>query len=223
MSDEFFHLDRLGKVDEDTTFKLNLSNAHPSHAVQELSNAGIYKQIGHEEYDFIEEYFGEGLTAHGMAYLYPNFPLSREILTRFQGQLSPEAVVEILSQTQVPENWHIEIILELVRRSDYDNNISRFQSVFGANSMEDLENWMNLPNVKSNNGDVFYVVPDSFCEKDAGHLNYDADFDEMTDLAEHLIETAHSYWSGQSAEPAIPEVLLVPEVQVIEHVESLIQ
>jgi len=103
MGDVFFHLDRLGKVDEDTTFKLNLSNAHPSHAVQELSNSGIFEQIGHEEYDFIEEYFGEGLTAHGMTYLYPNFRLSREALTRFQRQLSLESVVEILSQTQAPE------------------------------------------------------------------------------------------------------------------------
>jgi len=82
---------------------------------------------------------------------------------------------------------------------------------------------MNLPNVEASSGDVFHVVAESSYEKDAGHLNYDADFDDITDLAEHLIETAHSYWSGESAEPAVPEVLLVPEVQVIEHVESLTQ
>lgn len=221
MEDGFFHLDRLGKVEVDTTFNLKLSNAHPSHAVQELSNFGIYEQIGHEEYDFIEEYFGGGLTAHGMAYLYPNFPISRKVLTRFQGGLSTESAVEILFKTQVPENWYIEIILELVRRSDYDMNVSRFQSVFGTMSRTDLKKWMDLPNVGATSGEIFLVRPESYYEKDAGHLNHDTEFDEITDLADHLIETAHSYWSGEPADTTIPEVLLVPEVRVIEHVESI--
>lgn len=221
MAETFLHLDRLGNVDENTVFELSFSNAHPAGPTHKLDGHGIYEDVGRDDYDFIEQYFEGGLTAHGKNYLYNVFNLSEEALKNPQQFLEPDTIFRLVDDPTVGNSWVKEIVFELVRRDSYPERPSRFQSVFGARNEEELRQWRTLPAVDADSGDLYRVTPEGHFIGDSSLLDLPEEYPNPFSLSEDLKHRANQYWSGNTTKEPVWEVLLEPAVEIDEFVKSL--
>lgn len=221
MTECFYHLDRLGELSEDSIFELSFTNAHPAGPTHKLDGHGIYENVGRDDYDTVEEYFPGGLSGHGKNYLYKLFEPSMHLLSNPQKGLDSKRIIELFQNQNLNNNWVKELVFDLVRRDVAKDELSRFQSVFGAGSMEDLESWMNLPSVNADSGDVYRVQTKSYSVRDATLLDLSGSYRDPVTMADDLKKQARRYWNGETSSNPVCEVLLEPEVEVVEYVDSI--
>jgi len=218
----FYHLDRMGVIDEDTVFNLEFSNLRQGGPSPKFDNHGIFQGVGQDEYDFIEQYFPEGLTSHGKSYLYRQFDLTRDVLQNQDKYLDSNHIGMLLATPRLNQDWVKEIVFEGVRRDEHPKQNSRFQSVFGARNIEELQDWVNSVGVNVGEGDIYKIRTNEHFVADASLLDFPSGFSgTQTELAEILKQQADRYWSGESTETPVYEVLLEPPVNVGEFVERI--
>lgn len=221
MSETFLHLDRIGEVDEDTVFELSFENIHPAGPSHRLDGHGIYSNVGRDDYDFLEQYFPEGLSSHGKNYLYNNIRLSKDVLSNQEQFLEPEFIIRMFSEIGSNHNWVREMVFELIRQDCYPDRLSRFQSVFAARNEEELQKWMALPAVDADSGDIYEVTAESHLVVDSSFLDLSEEYQTPRDLAIELKGQAQKYWAGNITRNAVQEVLLKPPIEVDSYVNSI--
>lgn len=115
------------------------------------------------------------------------------------------------------------MIFELVRRAYHQNQLSRFQSVFGFVNEENLHNWVDFSDMEIESGKIWRVKSDSYYVKDAALLDSPGANEPGNDIevVENLIDHAHIYWEGNSTSNPIFECLLEPKTEVIGFVKSI--
>lgn len=109
-----------------------------------------------------------------------------------------------------------ENILEYERRIHFPSLISRFQSLFAAANMEELDIWRSFFNLTSNSYKIFKIA-----YEDKNAIKLDASWiDKITPhsfLSSHYY--AKKYWSGEISSNPKMELLIKPPITVIERVE----
>ena len=115
----------------------------------------------------------------------------------------------------------IEILAEYIRRDYYPEHISRFQSFFAFKTVQDAKRFISLYPITTpegetkRQGDIWLVECDTLAfEGDMMYLGLgDCWIDAITKL--------HLYWTGQSGQESLREVLLKPPVIIVKKVKSL--
>lgn len=115
----------------------------------------------------------------------------------------------------------IEMLAEYIRRSHYPERLSRFQSFFACKTIQDAERFISLYPITmpggqtKHQGDIWLVQCDTVAFQ--GDMTYlglgDCWIDAITKL--------HLYWSGESGQDPLWEVLLKPPVTMIKKVKAL--
>jgi len=105
----------------------------------------------------------------------------------------------------------IDIFFEYVRRSDYPNRPSRFESFFGFESLKDARKFREK--YCDSNGFIWEVEYDNSIKADMNLLNLNGSLLVVS-------YNAHRYWTGVPGSPT-PwwEVLLKPPIKVVKKVE----
>lgn len=109
------------------------------------------------------ELFKEGVSKHGMQYI---------------------------NQTGTPES-HSEWFFEYVRRCNFNNRPSRFQSFFAFSSLEDIKRLQKKLNFKS--GTVYLIEGDNYFKADMNIVG-----NQQSPLLHSWL--ANIYWSGKTCE-----------------------
>lgn len=163
------------------------------------------------ESDIVEEHYPEGLSRHGSLYAY--MKLGRNDTVQFHDETIPFIGVFELENPETgicdtrntdPTSAIYEWVFELVRRSEFPDRPSRFQSFFGFETEEDAGAF------RSNFGPAAQILE---IEYEGG---YRADMDLLsTQSFAHGLHQALTYWQGDpgSDEPTW-ELLMRPPVEI---------
>ena len=136
MGGELFHLDRAQALEVGMSLDQRLTNRHPG--------TGKIYEVTTKQYDQIESLFEDGLTGHGITYVF---------------------------NPSINSNILIEMFFEFHRRSEFPEANSRMQSVFGAETIPDLKDRAGMDSVDVGSGDVYLVETDDYSIHDASLLN----------------------------------------------------
>jgi hypothetical protein len=142
--------------------------------------------------------------------------LQAHVDTTFPNGISPHGNTYFLTNTTLAKetNSAIELLFEYVRRSDFSDCPSRFQSIFAVESVDDAVEFDR----KFGNGNsrIWEVEAKSFFRGNMNLLN----FGNNTNLVYSYF--AHMYWRGERGPIEVQEfweILLVPPVRVIDEVK----
>lgn len=146
-----------------------------------------FKDINRPELQaHLDEMFPEGVSVHGDRYF-------------LQSSMSPTLT-----------DPNIEIFFEYVRRSSFPNKVSRYQSFFGSESIDDAIRFRTSHGTPLDR--IWKVEADTF---------HRADMNLLTKQCSILVYSyfAHLYWMGKpgSANP-IWEILMKPPIKIIQQV-----
>lgn len=112
------------------------------------------------------------------------------------------------SNAQVVDNL-IEILIEYVRRSNYENRPSRFQSIFAFLSLDDLIEFVEK--LKIEGGLVWEVISEEHFIADMSLLSTGNSILEFS-------YNAHLYWQGKESNNPMWEILLQPPIKVLNNI-----
>ena len=148
------------------------------------SNTGLFTSRDIESH--IRELFPDGLSAHGWQYM-----ADRVINPVLNGQ------------QYTPCNHAIEILFENVRRANFSQRPSRFQSVFGFETAEAAAAF------NTGGWSTFLLEAKKSIRLDQTWLR----ISEQSSIASY---SAHKYWSGESSPNPQWELLLAPPVRIVD-------
>lgn len=185
-----YHLDRSGRLSKGV--RLNLVSSTTD---DQLRAEGAGAEVA--------RMFPNGISPHGLRYL------STVCVRLFEapffnfGAISGELSSVLIEQT-----------LELVRRADFPNMPSRFQSVFCVDDPSDLDAW---PEITATGGTLFEITPEnpskvarldaSFLKGGFTEIVGNMGVDECYSIP-MCVTIAYRYWSGERSESPKPEVLV---------------
>lgn len=144
----------------------------------------------------LDELFPEGLSTHGITYFTNYYLIVKDSNT---GQSLP----------YVPHIPMIEIVFELVRRTNFCDKPSRFQSMFAWDSIERANQFRH--NYRCADAPIFKLQCETVFRADMGLLRLGGSC-----LGASLF--AHKYWRGEATQNPDWEYLLKPPVMVVEQV-----
>ena len=153
---------------------------------------GHFKQAELE--NLVEELFTDGLTNHGKRYFLD------ECLVIKTDQGPAKAV---------PNTPAVELIVELVRRLEFPEALSRFEAVFAWKSIGEAQDFRN----DYGQGKILLVEGEAAGKYDMNQLYLGG-----TTVGSWLF--ARRYWSGVSGPTPRWEILLKPPVKVLEECDS---
>jgi hypothetical protein len=178
----FFFVDRYGTCIENTEMRLRA----PSYGFPHWTSEN--RETPTEIAATLLEFFPRGLSLHGERYFF-------ERNQNAQGQF----IIEHL----------IELVVELVRRSDFSDRPSRMESFFGCESMESALNFRNRFGKPWQR--IFRVETFASFRADMNLLSLGASNASAANLA-------RKYWSGSSSESPFWEVLMASPIKVLDEV-----
>jgi len=157
--------------------------------------------------NYINAAFERGLTEHGIEYLLNRGRLVKTIPLKMNGVPTNKRIIEDTESI-------IEIVFEYVRRSNYENRPSRFQSIFAAEHLKDAKDFRNR--YRKSEGDIWEVECEKYFKADMNIIT-----DPLYNTSLILTYLAHEYWLGHS-HPKYPkpswEYLLTPPVKVLKRI-----
>jgi hypothetical protein len=152
--------------------------------------------------NYINAEFEGRLTEHGIEYL------TRRKITKIE----PSTKKRIIDDAEPI----IEIIFEYVRRSNYENRPSRFQSIFAAKHLKDAKKFRDR--YRKSIGDIWEIECETYFKADMNIIT-----DPLYNTPLVLSYLAHEYWLGHS-HPKYPnpswEYLLTPPVKVLRRIRE---
>lgn len=144
---------------------------------------------------------------------YPDKELQKEIELLYPKGLSKHGIY-YLADIPLPEhrdNAIIESVFEYERRLNFQNKLSRYQSFFASETLEDLNFWYKL--IGSNVCTLWEI--------EFNHSNYlilDSNWLSLgTNKPPFLTASynAKQYWSGKKSDNYIPELLISPPLTAV--------
>lgn len=144
----------------------------------------------------LDELFPEGLSNHGITY-FTNHPL----IVQDSNTGQPLRIVHY--------DPTIEILFELVRRTNFCDKPSRFQSMFAWDSIESANQFRN--DYRCADAPIFKLQCETVFRADMRLLLLGGSY-----LGASLF--AHKYWRGEATQNPNWEYLLKPPVMVVEQV-----
>lgn len=168
----------------------------------------------------LDKEFKNGVSSHGAYYYAGGVPWfdSQEVfnLKEQLGQLNPNdqfRLKELLMKKEQLDHYlissDIELIFELVRRVNYSECISRFESFFAT----DFDGMLSMYETISSNGSnvkIYEVECENYERHDMSLLKRGSNL--------QIDGSADLYWSGKSSEKPLYEYLLKPPVRIIRQV-----
>jgi hypothetical protein len=118
----------------------------------------------------------------------------------------------------------IEILAEFIRRSDYPERISRFQSFFACKTLEDAERFISLYPITTPEGEKKYQGDIWLVQCDRVAFEGDMTYLGLGECWLDAITRLKLYWAGEKglAQPSLTEVLLKPPVTVVKKLKTLL-
>jgi hypothetical protein len=179
----FYHVDRAGSLQEGMVLNLAKSITSTNENCREIKIVpGKYSEL--ECNKLIAHLFPSGLTVHGWRYL-----------------LQPIPVVQ---SQNFPSLWDhsnsVELLFETIRREQFPDSQSRFQSVFAWQSIEDARKF-------SQGANIYEIHADA-------HSIHDQTFLSMGTQGISAMIQGVKYWNRDMSESSVKEVLLAPPVTV---------
>ncbi|CAL8480969.1 hypothetical protein [Caballeronia sp. S22] len=186
----FYTIDRLGTLRPGLTVELSREfencQFHTTH--DGPSRAELESHL--------RELFPEGLTSHGKFYL-----LNHQLA-------NPTWTPGVAGGPLVPVSPMIELIYELVRRSDFPSRPSRYASMFALETIEEAVKFRQRAQWQ---GRILEVEPTSMFRADMNQLKIGA-----SGIAGLL--HAKRYWEGTASQAPIWEYLLQGPIRVLREV-----
>lgn len=145
--------------------------------------------------NLVNELYPNGLTEHGKRYL-----LDECLVIPTSNGPAPS----------VPHMPMIELIFELVRRLEFPNQISRFQVIYGWDSVEDAKKFKLLHG--TNDSSIYAVT----CEES---VRLDMNLLYLGGSSIGSIFFARKYWRGEAGNNPQWEILMKPPVEVVRIIE----
>lgn len=140
----------------------------------------------------IKQLYPKGISSHGFQYLHDKY----------------DYVYDDNNRSYISYMHIIEITFELIRQISFNEKPSRFESIFGCESLADALKFRNEKGNPENK--IYKVSTDSFFKADM-NLLYTG-----TILGNILI--AEKYWRGQSSKNPFWEILMQAPVKILEEI-----
>ncbi len=137
--------------------------------------------------------FSNGISYHGKQYLLD--------------QCLP--VYDNAQKAYFPHMPMIELIFELTRQIKFNDKPSRFESIFGCETLEEAKQFRQ--NRRNNNFKIYKVSAESYFKADMHLLS-------ATSIAGNMV-LAEKYWNGESSKNPFWEILMKPPVKILSEVE----
>lgn len=155
-----------------------------------------YARLGTIPFDqsFLPARFPQGLSKHGQRYLI-NWP----VLTN--------AVFAVDDGTFESATYYVttlEIVFELVRRLEFPNQLSRFQSMFACRTEADLRRFATQT---GSQGTIYEIETDRFQVHDMALLR-------LGNAISHAWRNASNYWCGTASDTPLWECLIELPVNI---------
>lgn len=205
--DTFYHIDRLGTLDIGDTIELNTSLELPT---------GDCVNLSPDDQEILSGEYPEGLSVHGIQYA----PMRLGSIDSEMSTPTGSKVVDVMTATRIDgkmpnplsaSNCICEFAFELMRRAEFEDCLSRFQSVFAFETKADAIEWAEAECEESVS---IYEVTGS-----DSSVAYDMEWLETTTFPKTL-DQARRYWNGDRSDEPWLEVLLEPPVTVERLVET---
>lgn len=209
----FYHVDLFGELEIGDNLELYWPpQMNPNEFV--LPPDGTMNP--NQDLDFLEEEFPEGLSTHGARHALCTLVVENEIRLPDKYQAMVGSLFRAESQNgdyeeilYPPAPVLFETGIELVRRIDFENQQSRFQSYFGCRTPEAANRYRE--NYRNGNGDILEVECHNF------------EFRDMNLLEENnfiqILENGRKYWRGVAgSDNPTWEVVMEPPVEVVSRV-----
>jgi hypothetical protein len=118
----------------------------------------------------------------------------------------------------------IEILAEFIRRSDYPERISRFQSFFACKTLEDAKRFISLYPITTPEGETKCQGDIWLVQCDRVAFEGDMTYLGLGDCWLDAITRLKLYWAGERGQDQAPllEVLLKPPVTVVKKIKTLL-
>lgn len=160
--------------------------------------------------NYIDTSFEGGLTYHGFEYLInERRKILKTISLKENGIFTEKKIIEDAEPI-------IEIVFEYVRKSNYGNRPSRFQSIFAAEHLKGAKDFRDR--YRKSEGDIWEIECETYFKADMNIIT-----DPLYNTPLILTYLAHEYWLGHS-HPKYPkpswEYLLTPPVKVLRRIEE---
>lgn len=113
----------------------------------------------------------------------------------------------------------MENIIELERRLNYPDKLSRFQSIFALKHLSDVDSWLKEMNTQKNNLKIFEIDFDhsNFLELDSRLLISDIDYYCPINFHTNL----QLYWSEHVTNNPLLELIIKPPIKVTKLIEAI--
>jgi len=115
----------------------------------------------------------------------------------------------------------IEVLAEYIRRSNYPERISRFQSFFACKTIQDAERFVSLYPITTPEGETRHQGDIWLVQCDTVAFEGDMTFLGLGDCWIDAITKLNLYWAGENGPNPLWEVLLRPPVTVVKKVKTL--
>jgi hypothetical protein len=183
----FFHVDRSAALQPGQV--LNLTRLDQLPAANKIPDAALQ--------DHVEELFPQGVTYHGLSFLFYQNTLAFPI---HQGLYDTQSLNDMRSQA-------IDLVLEYVRRASFQDRPSRYESIFCWRSRDDATRFTSL--IGNAGAPIVEIEGDERFVADMNVLTFG------TALGTSLM--AHRYWRGEPLPSGTPlwEVFVAPGARVI--------
>ena len=142
---------------------------------------------------FLPAQFPQGLSNHGQRYLI-NWPV-------VTGQ---SLLVNGEARTMTYRDAAVEIVFELVRRLEFSDRLSRFQSMFACQTEDELRRFATQT---GSHGTIYEIEADHFQICDVAFLT-------LGNTISHAWLNARGYWSGAASASPLRECLMELPVTV---------
>jgi hypothetical protein len=154
--------------------------------------------------DFIKNFLPSGVSKHGEQYL-------KDVLYYYY---QPNFYLGVYEATDALSMYITEYTFELIRRTNYSSQPSRFQSIFALPSLKSIESW---PELETSSYQIFEIEYDqskewiydgSYLLSGLGRSNPDDPFLMQGFSACLNFEYANKYWKHEHSPDPKPEIIL---------------
>lgn len=203
----FYHVDEHGDLDAGDSMELEWP--------PQLKNEIVVEAPDLNE-DILEEEFRGGLSRHGAKYA-PGTIVCTEGFQLSGAWKAMSGMLECIytddgdqgRRAIEPHQVHYEWMIEMVRRAEFENQMSRFQSFFAWPDLEDAEAF--IEENRTDGKPIFKVECDGYKIRDMN----------LTEIPYFGIglDNARKYWAGDpGSDSPTWEVVMEPPVEVLERI-----
>ena len=208
MTETFYHVDGHGELEAGESMELEWP--------PQIKNRVVTKSPSPNE-ELLKKEYPNGLSRHGARYAQSALVVSDEV-SLGEGWEAMSGVFDFIDteegdrgrQRTPPYQVQYEWIFELLRRAEFEEAQSRFQSYFAWPSLEDAEQF--ITDHRDEEQTLFKVRCDKYELRDMDLIQ-----------ASHIgsgLANARQYWKGEAgSETPTWEVVMEPPIDVVEQVD----